>query len=213
MYSIVRVEEWEISQHRRCLDISDKCYYYMTYDSSSDVRENQQKQIISNIKISKEKLIETPKRQYFKDQGIKMASEWLINTIDKYPVLKEYMWIPAQSSKEKNDEFYDDRLLRILVLVKNKISDFNFYDALSAKETVEKSRESNNRDIQYKLNNIKIDMDFINHLSAKKIAFFDDVITTGSTFKAAQLKIKKIDNDIEVIGIFLAKAVNNNYQG
>ena len=41
----------------------------------------------------------------------------------------------------------------------------------------------------------------------KAIAIFDDVITTGASFKAAQIMIKKEYPETPVIGIFVARSL------
>ncbi len=47
-------------------------------------------------------------------------------------------------------------------------------------------------------------------LSKSKIIIFDDVITTGRHFKAAQYKIKEKFPSANIVGLFVARKVWNN---
>ncbi|WP_131751204.1 MULTISPECIES: phosphoribosyltransferase [Legionella] len=210
MPTILRLETWEIVENRPALTEEDRCYYYMTYYPFSELAVSGEKQTILNLKISKEELQENPKRNYWKEKSLREIANLLINTIKHNPVLTDYLWVPAQSSKTKSDPNYDDRLQQILIRVKQEIPSFKWFDALSVKKTVEKSRQSNQRNVQEKLENLHIDPKFVDALSQNKVVVFDDVLTTGATFKAAQLKIKAANPTIEVIGIFIAKAVSLN---
>ena len=206
-YRIIALESWEIEKNRYALDGNDRCYYYMTYDPWSDLLVNEQKKIVKNLKIKPNELIGNPLRKKYKDQSIQTVSNWIIETINEYQELKNYLWIPASPSKSRDDQNYDDRLVKILELVKAAIPDFAYFDALYAKNSLEESRRSNERDIQKKLENLGIDKNFINYLKTNKIVIFDDVLTTGSTFKATQNKIHEIDNTLKIIGVFLAKSL------
>lgn len=209
MYSIVKLEPWEIRENRVALTEDDRCYYYMTYNPFSDLLTNDEKQTITNIKISPEELQKTPSRAYWKNQSIREVAQWLTQTLKKHTALIDYLWLPAPSSKTKNDAHYDDRLQQILTRVNQQIPAFKWFDALYVKKTVEKSRQSNQRNVQQKLGNLTIDKGFVQALPLphKKVVVFDDVLTSGATYKAAQLKIKSVDASIDVIGIFIAKAI------
>ncbi|WP_419421506.1 phosphoribosyltransferase (plasmid) [Legionella sp. D16C41] len=209
MYNLIQLESWEIEQNRFALSEDDDCFYYMHYEPNSDLNKSHEKQTIVNIKISKEELEKNPNRLYYKEKGLREVSSWLVNTINKHKrLIEEYLWIPAYSSKAKTDKFYDDRLQKILSLVKEKIPEFNWFDAFDVKQTVESSRKSNKRNINEKLNNLIIDRRFTQHLKSKKIVIFDDVLTTGTTFQAAKAKLKEVDDSFYIIGVFISKTVH-----
>ncbi|QLZ70555.1 hypothetical protein FOLKNPGA_03369 [Legionella sp. PC1000] len=207
MYKILALENWELERNRFALEETDKCYYYMTYDSWSSIFDNEQKQIVSNLKISPQDIRKNPLREKYKTKSIATISEWLIQTIKKHPELTNFLWIPAPPSKAPGDENHDNRLVRILELVSAAIPEFIFFDALYVKKSVDESHKTNERDVQKKLQNLGIDESFINKLKNKSVVIFDDVLTTGTTFKTAQIKIHQIDNALKVIGIFIAKAI------
>lgn len=207
MYKILALENWELEKNRVALEEKDKCYYYMTYDSWSNLFENEQKQIVSNLKISPQDICKNPLREKYKTKSIATIAEWLIQTIKRHPELTSYLWIPAPPSKAPGDENYDNRLVRILEQVRSAIPEFIFFDALYVKKSVDESHKTNERDVQKKLKNLGVDENFINKLKNKSVVIFDDVLTTGTTFKAAQMKIQEIDNALKVIGIFIAKAI------
>jgi hypothetical protein len=207
IYKIISLEDWEIERNRFALQSEDKCYYYMTYDPYSNLQENHEKQVVVNLKISNSDLKDKPARKFYKDQSITQISKWLVNTISNHTELLDYLWIPASPSKSKSDENYDNRLIRILDLVKKEIPSFNFFDAFFVKQSVLESHKSNNRDVQKKLDNLGLNEKFLEKLSKNKVVIFDDVLTTGSTFKAAQTKLLEVHDALKIIGIFIAKTV------
>ncbi|MGC1182627.1 hypothetical protein [Legionella sp.] len=77
--------------------------------------------------------------------------------------------------------------------MKADIDDFRFLDLLLIKKSVEKSSKSNIRDVDEKFNNLIMDAALIPP-DFNKIVIFDDVLTTGATFKATKLKLTEIKN-------------------
>lgn len=205
MNKIVRLEEWEIKNHRKFLDDTDECFYYFTYYPYSDLFENKGKQLIKNLKITMSELIAQPSRKKYKKNSITNVSQWLIDTINQYPILTEYLWVPIPPSSTREAPEYDNRLLDILTLVKEEIEDFRFADPLSINKSVEKSSKSNARDVNEKFNNLILKDNLI-PFDITKIIIFDDVLTTGSTFKAVKLKLATLKNIQKIIGIFIAKS-------
>ncbi|HHS8253796.1 TPA: hypothetical protein ACTTVN_002722 [Legionella anisa] len=61
--------------------------------------------------------------------------------------------------------------------------------------------------IQDHINNLTIDNALLTP-APKAIVIFDDVLTTGASFKAAQQILRKVFPSIPIIGIFVARNIN-----
>ena len=91
---------------------------------------------------------------------------------------------PIAPSKEKNDPEYDDRLVKILSLIKTRTTGFKFLEVISTKKSTDPSHQTNNRSVTEKIKNLDIDYNLLSLIKNEPIILFDDIITSGATFTA-----------------------------
>ncbi|WP_130613360.1 phosphoribosyltransferase [Fluviispira sanaruensis] len=203
-----------IIQDHRYLDRDDECFFFAEYFNKDGVIINQGygagDNLISNLKIKKS---ETKRLKYgHKAKAIKQCADLIVKcfTVDK---LKECLFIPIPPSKTKDDPEYDDRINQILISIQEEAklinSDIKFIDLLSTKLSREQTSSHSGKNLTPKEH---IDNWVISPLNEdlnkyEVIIIFDDVITTGSQFKAAKNIVQSLNTSAKIIGLFVARRV------
>lgn len=188
------------------LDESDECVFFGEYFPSEHPswREQPINSLIHNIKKCPSQK-SSPYYSY-KTRDINRVGE----TLKKWD-LKSFIIVPVPPSKLKTDPLYDDRLIQIL-----DIGAPYYKELIVLKESRETFHESSGKrlnpdELKEKL---EIDEDYIRK-NNKPIVIFDDVITTGSHYKAIKNMILSINPNTIVYGLFIARRkpylINSQY--
>lgn len=144
----------------------------------------------------------------YKERAIlSIASEF--RTLLPIKSLSKMTLVPMPPSKAKDDPDHDDRMLRVLKNIDQGIN-------LDIRELILQSksipavhfRGSYRRDPEELAEIFYIDEN-ISEPIPQKVAIFDDVLTTGAHFKAAQGILQERYPGIPVIGIFIARRIFN----
>jgi predicted amidophosphoribosyltransferase len=180
-----KIDEGFLSEHS-CLVPVDCCYFIGEYAS---------KQGFGNL----------PEWPYKGEAILKIAS-WLMSTT-VWQNLKSATWVPIPPSKIKSDPQYDNRLWQVLLKMKEKESSLDIRELLLAQSS--RKAAHNPGEIRPNINNHL--NNFILDSSQKDpqprgIILFDDIITSGASFKAAQRMIQQEFQNIKIIGLFVARA-------
>ncbi len=200
-----KIDESLISEHS-CLKPEDPCFFLGEYASRQGYQHSPMNQLIFNLKKSVDKIGQPDWR--YKESAISEIVR-LFTSTPSWQQLKLYTWIPVPPSAIKNEPEYDDRLLKILA--KMNASNNNSLDIREI--LVQKNSRGpnhltgNRRTIKDHLSNWIIDENLIQP-APKKILVFDDVITSGASFKAAQALLSEKFGSIPIIGLFIARATN-----
>lgn len=185
-----------IKEDHYYLDEDDNCIFFGEYFPSENphCRTHPINSLINNIK----KCLSKKNEPHYKYKSIAISK---IGITLKRWAWSEYLVIPVPPSKLKNDPLYDDRLTRIL-----DIAGIHYEELVELKESREAAHESKSGrptpDEHMKL--LSINKDFITN-NDKKILIFDDVITTGSQYKAIKNLILNIKPESQVFGFFIAR--------
>lgn len=186
-----------------CLDGNDECYFILSYTSHKSYDYSDANSIIYNLKKSVSKK-GTPEYKY-KERAIETCANYLRQTNIYEAFSKDLSFIPIPPSKRKDDPEYDDRLL--LILKKAFNDDIDIKEAVIQNESTDAVHLCENRPTKDEIKaNYTIDE---NLLMATKdtIIIFDDVITTGSHFKAIKEFILEKCPQKRVLGMFVARRV------
>ena len=185
------------------LDTSDNCYFCGEYTPKSGFSGGEMNSLILNFKKTMNKR-ESPEWQH-KQKAIKKISKILVS-LKAWKQIKDYTWVPVPSSKHKTDSLFDDRLVQTLQQIKD--SDYrqlDFQEIVSIKKSRDAAHQSSRLcpDEHYK--NFEINSSFSS--PPTHIVIFDDVITTGSGFKAMKRILNKSYPSAVIIGIFIARTI------
>lgn len=199
-----RIDE-SILQEHSCLETTDYCYFLGEYASGRGFKHSEMNQVINNLKkpIDRKHLPEW----HFKEQAILKIAYWLMST-KSWEKLKRYTWIPMPPSKTKADPSYDDCVFRILQRTQQIEKALDLRELLLAKISRDPAHNPGSRrpTIRDHLSNLSVDQT-VKEPPPQAIAIFDDVITSGASFKAAQTILEKNFPGIPIIGIFVARNI------
>lgn len=143
----------------------------------------------------------------YKEEAIKTVANLFVEN-PNWNNMKQYTWIPFPPSKIKSDPKYDDRLLRVLESMQKKVKDLDIKEMLISRKNREAAHLAGPRStIEDHLRNLDVRQEF-KSFSAKSLIIFDDVITTGASFKAAQKILSQYFPTTPIIGIFIARSAS-----
>lgn len=188
------------------LEPDDRCYFVREYTSREDYSFSSTNDLISNFKKTMDRRGKAEWK--YKERAIlSIASEF--RKLLPAESLSKMTLVPMPPSKAKDDPDHDDRMLRVL---KNIDQEKN----LDIRELILQNKSipavhfkgSYRHDPQELAEIFYIDED-ISEPAPPKLAIFDDVLTTGAHFKAAQGIIQERYPGISVIGIFIARRIFN----
>jgi predicted amidophosphoribosyltransferase len=206
-YKLQKIDESLISEHSY-LEPSDICFFFGEYASHKGYQHSPMNQLIFNLKkeIGRK---EKPEWRH-KEQAIKEIAELLVSLPNWEKTFKRCTWIPLPPSKKQTHQEYDDRLLRILekTNVSGTGSKLDIREMLITKSDRPASHLPGIKRFtkEEHLKNLMLDEKLINP-NPKAIVIFDDVITSGASFKAAQEILKKKFTNMPIAGVFIARAL------
>lgn len=199
-----RIDESILREHSH-LEPTDYCYFLGEYASGHGFKFSEMNQVINNLKkpINRKHLPEW----HFKEQAI-LKIAYLLMSLNSWDKLKKYTWVPIPPSKVKSDPAYDDRLFRILGKVKELEKKLDLRELLLIKTSRDAAHipGSKRPKIQELLTDLYID-EGAAEPAPNAIVVFDDVITSGASFKAAQALLQKRYPNVPIIGVFIARNI------
>jgi len=114
--------------------------------------------------------------------------------------------VPIPPSKVKDDPLYDDRMLRMLRKLGHSL-EVDIRELILQRESMVAAHENEDRpSLEELFRNYYID-ETIAEPPPKAVALFDDLLTAGAHFKAAQAQIKTRYPGVHTVGIFIARRV------
>jgi predicted amidophosphoribosyltransferase len=179
------------------LEPTDVCYYAREYISGVGYKGSECNQLISNFKKPTAKRANHYEWQHKVNAMRKFAEELARALRDGTQVA----CIPT--SKCRTDPDYDSRLDDTLRLLGQKRPTLKIVQPFHAIQTLQAAHLGGDRNIEAFYRNLAWD----GGLTGNLLVLIDDVITTGSHFKACQRKIQEYQPGFKVVGVFWAKTV------
>jgi predicted amidophosphoribosyltransferase len=187
-------------EHGVCphIDSADECYYLMDYHSKKGYAHSTTNNLILNFK---KRIGENG--QSYKIQAIGKFAEVLCKLFNEASNL---IFVPIPPSKTKDDPMYDNRLTQVLTIVKADIK-LPYYEILERQTSILPLHENHGPRL-LSTHKFKFNCEDMAVFRDKTIVIFDDVITTGSTYKAAKNILKEHFPNNKIVGLFLARAIS-----
>jgi hypothetical protein len=202
-----KIDESLLSQHS-CIELTDCCYFIGEYASGCGFEHSKMNDVINNFKKPMNRK-ERPEWR-FKEKAISTIAHWIVSTTS-WNKLKSGTWVPMPPSKIKSDPHYDGRLCEVLLEMQKMAGSIDIRELLAAKTSREAAHKPGaiRPGMQDHLNNFILD-ELQKNPRPRWIILFDDIITSGAHFKAAQTIIQKKFSKLPIIGLFVARSVKVN---
>lgn len=198
---LIQVDQLLLSDHYY-LDPHDSCFFFYEYTPREGYNYNDSNRLISNLKKSplKKRL---PEYRY-KYDAINKCAEWLRSIYDSKDYWQNSTFVPIPSSKCMEDPEYDDRIVQICkgmspnadvrsIIVQTKTT--------IASHTVKDGERLKPEQL---LALYRIDENLCNP-PPKHIIIVDDMLTTGSHFKAMKTILQKRFPGTPIEGVFITR--------
>jgi predicted amidophosphoribosyltransferase len=195
----MKIDKIMLSDHYY-LDDQDDCYFWGEYTARQGYSYSSMNQLIYNLKKTLDKRDCDEWR--YKEYAIIQTALFFSGAIKSD---SKITFVPIPPSKSKDDPLYDDRILRILNTINWAEKDVR--ELILQKQSYNASHLTDVRLSPKDLaNNYVIDERFVNP-APKTIVIFDDVLTTGSHFKAMKQVLSERFKSVKIIGLFVARRV------
>ncbi|MFN0081372.1 MAG: hypothetical protein ACKVOM_02550 [Ferruginibacter sp.] len=198
MYSLLKIDALLRSEHPY-LTAQDDCSYFMEYFPK--IRDDVNS-IIMNFKKTVDRIGKSDYR--YKGITIQRIADLFKQTIPHF--INEFtILVPIPPSKVKGHPLYDDRVVRLLKLFCRNQEHADIREILSANGNLQASHESTQRPTPDEIKqNLQIDVSLCED-KRPNIILVDDVITTGSHFKACKELLQEQFPESNISGLFIAR--------
>jgi predicted amidophosphoribosyltransferase len=197
---LTQIDDLTRSDHHY-LELSDVCLYFGEYTAREGYSFSDTNQLIFNFKKSVDR---KDKPEYIhKRKAIKTVVKALEKTVNPESITI----IPTPPSKHKSHPEYDNRLSLVLKAWKNVNANVDYREIIIQNASLQASHENSDRPSPNTLQeHYEITLSETKDLR-ETLVVFDDVITTGSHFKAMQAILRKQFPNHEIAGVFIARRV------
>jgi predicted amidophosphoribosyltransferase len=196
--------QWPIKHIPPCIDpLRDECYYIREYCPGKGFLYSETNQLVKNYKHDVKTRHDL---EVHKTSSINKFAEELSLFFDDSKV---YYLSFIPSSKNRSDKRYDDRLEKTLFKLKELRSKIVIENPVSIKFSMRASHKGGPRLINDLFENYG--WDGLKNNEIGNLYIIDDIITTGSHYKAFKNFIMKHRPGIEIIGLFWANCTDNYF--
>lgn len=204
-FKLQKIDQSLLKEHY-FLEKNDYCFFFGDYAASQGYTHSPMNDLIHNFK----KPVDRKKKQewQYKEQAINKVVQMLLDS-KNWQAFKKYTWIPIPPSKSRSDKDYDDRLMKVLLKLKEQEPSLDVRDLFSIKSSRKAAHEPDSKrpKPEEHMKNMIFDQNQKDP-SPIKIIVFDDVITTGSHFKAVQAILRQNFPDTPIAGVFIARTTH-----
>ena len=196
---LIKIESLLLSEHSY-LDSKDNCYFFGEYSARKGYNFSKTNQLILNLKksVANCKANDWP----YKEKAISEAAEMLKGAIKRN---SNATFVPIPPSKSKSDPLYDDRILRLLYKMSEDWENSDIRELVYQIASTDASHDSSLRPAPEDLIKIYRINEKLVVPAPTNIIVVDDVLTTGSHFKAVKLLLTNEFPKSNIFGIFIAR--------
>jgi len=204
MNNLLAIDYLTVNDHSYLNLTEDECYFLGTYTSNEGFNSsNSNNSLILNLK--KKPSTSALPGYHYKQKAINQIASYINNIFDDQ-ALSQITFIPIPPSKIPGHVDYDDRMLRVLQKAFDKRG-ADIRELVTQVNSRECSHESEIRpSISDLENNLQINTSLEKSLK-NTIILFDDIITSGTHFKAIKNVLSERYPDKKIIGVFVCRRV------
>lgn len=181
----------------------DQCYYWGEYTARQPYSFSETNNLIINFKKSPLRR-NRPEWQY-KERAIERAAA-IFRSAFTPEAFRQATFVPVPPSKARDHVEYDDRMVRLLQLIGHgRAADIR--ELVVQTQTIEAAHDAAVRPRPGDLVAVYAIDETIAEPSPQTVFVFDDVLTTGSHFKAMQRVLRHRYPGVPVVGFFIARRV------
>lgn len=199
MLSLQKIDEHSRPDHP-FLDEDDDCFYIREYTPRQGPQYSSTNQLIWNLKKPRSQEAEPHYR--YKSLAIEQAGDELRQLI-REEWIKTATLVPIPGSKAKDDPLYDDRIVRVVKRMARGIR-ADIRDLITQTESLDCFHEGSRLSPHQLAKHYTLDQSLC-HGEPDIVGLVDDILTTGSHFKAAKQLISGQWPSAFVVGIFIAR--------
>lgn len=207
-FRLQKVDELSIEDHYHLVD-GDECWYFGEYTAYKDWSFSPTNQLIKNFK--KKVSLKGTAQWPYKQKAIRQVGNLLASVINPNS-LNGIVFVPIPPSKINTDPEYDPRMLDALNMASKKLEvQLPICECITQTQSMAPDHESDNgrlypeeRAATYYLHQNRIPE------GTNRIVFVDDMLTTGSHFKGAEIAVKAGLPDVQITGLFVSRRIHEN---
>ena len=189
------------------LDEDDVCIFLGEYQTGGGYAASATNQLILNLKKS---VLKKGTPQYpYKLRAIDVVARILVEALDTAS-LPGWTFVPIPPSKRREHPEYDDRLLRVLErFAKRADAEMDVRELVIRTSDIEASHTKTKNRPRPEEHYATMEIDeSVCDPEPLKVILFDDVLSTGSTFKGAKWRLTRRFPGIHIIGMFAARTTS-----
>lgn len=195
----------EVGEHRY-LSSSDECFYLWEYCPRGRSEEPRpEDEVIRAMKISPVAALADRKLRMRKEDAIRRAAAALSASIPMY-WRQACVFVPIPGSKPLDDPDYDDRLLKVLRLVRPSLVLWPVLYQLKTMPSLAKDLSVGERAFSYGVDTAA------GQPERNVVVLVDDVLTTGAHYAAARDVIRATFPTVRCIGLFLGRTPRQKHR-
>lgn len=197
-----RIDDLTRRDHSR-LEQEDHCYFFGEYTPREGFSFSETNGLVSDFK---KPIRKKGKPEWkWKERAIREVAALFRKSIPLNP-LRRMTLVPIPPSRARDDPEHDDRMLRALRQL-GRGEAFDVRELILQYESTEAAHVSARRPgVGDLIDNYRINEE-VAEPAPPDIALFDDVLTSGAHFKAAQSVLRDRYPGVSVVGIFIARRV------
>lgn len=180
---------------------ADRCYFLGEYTARQGYAYSDTNSLILNLKKPMDR--QGRPEWVHKGRAILRAAKALRNAIHN-DWLASATFVPIPPSKAKGDPMHDDRMTKMIQRI-NTTNPVDCRELIVQAQSTDAAHESDDRPGPADLAALYSIDEALAAPPPKKIVIVDDVLTTGSHFKAAQSVLAARFPDIPIVGFFVAR--------
>lgn len=182
------------------LDANDSCHFMGEYTAREGYGYSETNQLIYNFK---KKMDRKGRPEWvYKQRAINTVGSSLNNCLGMWA--SDITFVPIPPSKCKTDPMHDDRLIKALEYFKGLNANVDYKEIIVQPVSMESAHDDNRLTPDEYANQYELDMNLLNGVR-RQIIIVDDVITSGSHYKAVHKLLKEHLPSHEIHGVFVAR--------